>query len=166
MWLTSDERRLLTGYVNNIDLLATTLGFQKIDCGAWYDKDRLVPLVKCGPQLEAIPELGRNEPRPQPEATLTAEVMKKWFADRKLVDEANLLLAKRGLIHELDGLRDEHHATIKLTLEGYLLGKKLMTWHGRCDEWYQAHKNGLIGVGFSIFFGIVGGFLSHWMIPK
>lgn len=148
MWLPEDERRLLVGYVQKID---------SVDEPEWFDKvDDLSPLLKKGKGL-------KNDDTAEDFVSQEGigGVVAEGFDRINRITAANNVLAARGLITVQPHDSEMNRVRISVTPQGHKWAMKYRTKFGCADAFYLEHKDGILGLVFSVIGGVFGGFLSH-----
>jgi hypothetical protein len=155
MWLSRDERRLLVGYCDELPMV-NSLFMMSV-----YTAMNILGLR----DDEGRSDVGSAEALRQLEANFKTDLESKEFKQKlSRVKIVNQLLRSRHLIKiDHEPLNESPHITISLTIEGHDLGNEYRTWIGRANMFYQAHKDGLLGVMWSIIGGLLGAALFHWL---
>ena len=152
MWLTVDERRILTGYYRLI---------KTVDDESVFQIDDLEPLLKTYANCSQIKEYeyADSDSPATSVQELKAQIAKHLQSSNR-ISNANSLLAARQLIT----IKNHQHANgvviVTLTLAGYDLGRKYASWWtrtGLCFSEYKDHWLWLI-VGF------IGGILGSLVL--
>lgn len=159
MWLPKEQRRLLAGYVFNVDEHSNYFDSKKIEQSISYEKTRLFALMEKSHPFKVHDYFDNDKPK-EPEN----QDVQRFIRNKIALDHANKFLQHRGFIQIEKHQHDSNVIAVAVTLDGYDLGKRLLSWPGWCGVWYQEHKEGVIGAILSLFGGVVGGFLSHWVI--
>jgi len=162
-WIPVEERRLLVGYVRNIERIGDSVR---------YEPTHLIPLLHtpCHKHCKVYHYFDNDKPDLQKsgsEDDLTGK-MKVYLEERNRIYAVNHLLHERGLI-KFEPIVNDSSAMIELTYDGLLLGRRLSTKWGWFDTWYRSHKDGVLGILFALLGGLVGGVITHlvlhWVDP-
>ena len=133
MWLPKEERKLLKRYYNESKNTRETF-----EIGF--------------PEVMKI--LGFNENKASAPAT------NEMF---DIALNANAILKDRELIYFEHEQEDLSKFKISLTLKGYDLGRKYISWWTRSGLWFAEYKNHWIWLIVSFLGGIIGGLLINWL---
>lgn len=148
MWLTKDERRILTGYYHSIGTVGTELGFR---------------LHSLAPALATYKPCVLHQYGAEPPGTPVPsdrEQMKKdvhtHFDVVNRVRRANELLAARGLIEVQSHQHEQDVVFVSLTISGYDLGRKYALRWTRTGLWFSEHKDHWVWLLVGFLGGILG----------
>jgi hypothetical protein len=156
MWLPKDERRLLSYYYQQISKVETNQAFEIKD------------LIKA---------LKRKQVKPP---KTKREIILETY---NLLENVNNLLSSRGLItwenldsNSISVARFCDHPTsqklfedttvnlrIKLTIEGYDLGRKYNSWWDRSGLWFAENKDHWFWLIVSFLGGIICTLVVNWL---
>jgi len=138
MDLTSEELRLLAGYYLTSD------GPQDWRLFNFADLDKYLDSKK----VEQIPLAASTESSKPPKnpTDSRAHRFNQMLETRKLIQ-----LSRIG----------EDQVNLTVRMEGLDIGRKYAHFWGRADLWYQSHKDGLLGLVWSVLGGFLGAFIYH-----
>jgi len=161
MWLPKDERRLIEGYYINIG---------EVEKEKWFGMSNWIPVIRTlrvkdraqevkscfkGGKLQSEHDkLNTKEP---------AGSMKKWIKDRNRVNIAITALEARKLIRLHPHQNEPDVKAVRLTIDGYDLGRKYSSWWTRSGLWFAEYKKHWIWIVVSFLGGVIGGLLINWL---
>ncbi len=157
MWLSKDERKLLSYYYRKIKNIESDQVFQIADL---------------------IQALGKEE-HPGPQKTKREIIL----ATYNILENVNNLLSQRDLItwknldpNSISAAHSYDHPTsqvlfenakvrlcITLTIKGYDLGRKYASWWTRSGLWFVEYKNHWFWLIVSFLGGIIGALIVNWL---
>ena len=149
MWLTKDERRLLSGYFTQIGRIGTERVYCITD---------LCDLLKFRGHRKKIAEYG--DPETPSDNSGDVESMKIEIASYascdKRIRRGNELLAERGLITVTQHQHERNVVVIGLTLRGFDLGRRYSSFLESSGLCFQEYKNHWIWLIVAFFGGTLG----------
>lgn len=162
MRLTREERRLLVGYVHNMDKYhGNYFNTPKVGNEIAYETERLQFLLE--QPFQKVWSYFEND-KPDIYHGADYKAYHELFCDRtKRVEHANEHLEQ----HKLITTKPHQNAPVvfvALTLEGYDLGRKLSTKFGVADNWVREQKGGLLALIGSFVSGLIVGILSKIVV--
>jgi len=161
MWITKYERRLLAGYYRKIEDAYKQAVYRYDDLHPLLNWLSLwPPPLKWFVTRKTIPT-----DAPIDEKNYEKQI-KRLLATRHRLERANKLLEERKLIALKSHETDRDACAIKLTLEGYDLGRRYASWWTCSGLWFQEYKNHWIWVIISFLGGVLGGFISSWLTRR
>ncbi len=129
MYLSRDERRLLAGYYTKL----AGVSAKKV-----YHTAELVPLLKFYGHKRGIYEYGQQKPPDKPTASLVKSI-KSLIKGMDRITAANKLLEDRGMIKVTLHASEQDVIVVRLTVQGYDLGKKYASLFKSSGLLYQEY---------------------------
>ena len=156
MWLPKDERYLIEGYWKLLGDITSKRG---------YEDDNLIPLLSSPCNHTKVNEYGKSKKsHDEPEPKDNEERIQRIHDSLSKINRvriANKLLNARGLIvlshHETVG----NVVFIRLTPEGYDLGRRYSSKMDKSGLWFAAHRDHWFWLILSFLGGVIGSLIVN-----